>query len=30
VNRSIKAVWGYPLIDEFRERMCADPAGGAQ
>ena len=22
VNRSIKAVWGYPLIDEFRERMC--------
>jgi len=22
VNRSIKAVWGYPLIDEFRQRMC--------
>ena len=22
VNRSIKAVWGYPLVDEFRERMC--------
>ncbi|MDP7269289.1 MAG: DUF4338 domain-containing protein [Pirellulales bacterium] len=26
VNRSIKAVWGYPLIDKFRERMC----GGAR
>ena len=22
VNRSIKAVWGYPLVDNFRERMC--------
>ncbi len=26
VNRSVKAVWGYPLIDEFRRRMC----GGAR
>lgn len=24
VNRSIKAVWGYPLTDTFRERMCGD------
>ncbi|MDP7269302.1 MAG: DUF4338 domain-containing protein [Pirellulales bacterium] len=30
VNRSIKAVWGYPLVDEFRERMCADPSSNVQ
>jgi hypothetical protein len=23
VNRSIKAVWGYPLSKDFRERLCA-------
>jgi hypothetical protein len=23
VNRSIKAVWGYPLCTDFRERLCA-------
>jgi hypothetical protein len=22
VNRSIKAVWGYPLLKDFRERLC--------
>jgi hypothetical protein len=21
-NRSIKAVWGYPLVKDFRERLC--------
>jgi hypothetical protein len=21
-NRSLKAVWGYPLLKEFRERLC--------
>jgi hypothetical protein len=25
-NRSIKAVWGYPLVKDFRERMTADVA----
>jgi hypothetical protein len=23
VNRSIKAVWGYPLHQDFRARLCA-------
>ena len=23
-NRSIKAVWGYPLLRDFRERLCGD------
>jgi hypothetical protein len=23
-NRSIKAVWGYPLLKDFRERLCGD------
>lgn len=24
VNRSIKAVYGYPLTDDFRQRLCAE------
>jgi hypothetical protein len=23
-NRTIKAVWGYPLLKDFRERLCGD------
>lgn len=25
-NRSIKAVWGYPLARDFRDRLCGGPA----
>jgi hypothetical protein len=25
-NRSLKAVWVYPLTKDFRKRLCAQPA----